>query len=256
MPSLNPSEACRYMTKFTVLKLTLVFFLISSVLNLYLLQQSSISLCILKMAYSSLGQNPTVISHNVRGLNIPERRTTLLRELRKGKPKFVFLQETHFKTAQVPRLTDSYFPEAYHATNNLAKSKGVSILISKHASFDITDKLLDPEGRFIFLKGKCDGMPLMLANVYFPNSSHLTFCRNTLSLLQGFSSGCIILGGDFNIPLNPLADTSTERSSITYRILKGIKAMLGSMQLIDSWRFTHPEDKDYTFHSPQPPCQN
>ncbi|XP_040189141.1 uncharacterized protein LOC120920856 [Rana temporaria] len=36
------------------------------------------------MAYSSLGQNPTVISHNVRGLNTPEKRTTLLRELRKG----------------------------------------------------------------------------------------------------------------------------------------------------------------------------
>lgn len=83
------------------------------------------------MAYSSLGRNPTVISHNVKGLNIPEKRSTLLRKLKKSRPRFVFLQETHFKTNHVPRLTDSYFTEAHHATNDTSKSKGVSILVAE-----------------------------------------------------------------------------------------------------------------------------
>lgn len=87
-----------------------------------------------------------VISHNTKGLNIPAKRTALLRELKKGRPRFVFLQETHFKTQQVPRLTDTFFTQAYHATNDLTKSKGLSILVSREASFELTDKLADPEG--------------------------------------------------------------------------------------------------------------
>ncbi|XP_077341435.1 uncharacterized protein LOC143986902 [Lithobates pipiens] len=38
---------------------------------------------ILDMVYSSLGRCPTLISHNVRGLNVPEKRTSILRELNK-----------------------------------------------------------------------------------------------------------------------------------------------------------------------------
>lgn len=106
------------------------------------------------MAYASLGCIPTVISHNVRGLNIPEKRATLLRELKKGKPHFVLLQETHFKTHHVQRLTDSNFTRAFHATNDLAKSKGVSILVSKDAPFELREQLTDTEGRFLFLKGE------------------------------------------------------------------------------------------------------
>lgn len=201
------------------------------------------------MAYSSLGHEPTVISHNTKGLNIPEKRTAILKELRKGRPRFVFLQETHFKTNQVPKLTDSYFTQAFHATNDLAKSKGVSIFISGDASFELTESLIDPEGRFLFLKGKCNGTPITLANLYFPNTVHLSFCQHTLDKLKDFGSGCLIVGGDFNVPLNPLTDTSTGKTYITYKILKRIKTLLHSLQLVDTWRFTHPEDKDYTFYS-------
>lgn len=78
---------------------------------------------------------------------------SLLQELKKGKPQFVFLQETHFRTNQIPKLTNSFFIEAHHATNDVAKTKGVSILISKEAPFTLTDRLVDPEGRYVFLKG-------------------------------------------------------------------------------------------------------
>lgn len=100
------------------------------------------ALCVLFIGTQS--HSPTVVSHNVRGLNIPEKWLALLRELKKGRLHFAFLQETHFKTHNTPRLTDSYFTEAYHATNDLAKSKGVTILISKEANFELTDKLMDP----------------------------------------------------------------------------------------------------------------
>lgn len=201
------------------------------------------------MAYSGLGRNPTIISHNVRGLNIPEKRSSLLRELKKGRPNFVFLQETHFKTNHIPRLTDSYFTEAHHATNNTSKSKGVSILISKDAKFESTDKLVDPEGRFIFLKGLCHGTTITLANVYFPNSGQISFCQKMITELTSFHTGRGILGGDFNVPLNPSEDTSSGKTYLTYKILKKSKNLIHSLSLVDTWRFLHPEDRDYTFYS-------
>lgn len=190
-----------------------------------------------------------MISHNIRGLNIPERRSTLLRELKKGKPQFVFLQETHFKTNNIPKLTSPQFPRAFHATTPDSKSKGVTILIGRDTPFKLNEQLCDPEGRFVFLKGTYNDLPLTLANVYFPNKSHITFCQLIVRRLQEFADGCIILGGDFNVPLNPLLDTSNGRTCITYKILKKIKSLLHKLQLVDSWRFLNPDGRDYTHFS-------
>lgn len=190
-----------------------------------------------------------VISHNIKGLNIPEKRASLLRELKKGRPKFVLLQETHFRTNQIPRLTNTYFNRAYHATNDLAKTKGVTILLSKDNPFILTDRLSDPEGRFIFIKGKYGNGTVTLANVYFPNVAQVAFCQRVTHELKGFAAGTLIMGGDFNVPFNPTIDSSNGKSCITYRALKTIKRYLNSLQLVDSWRFLHPDTRDFTFHS-------
>lgn len=174
------------------------------------------------MSYSSLGRCPTLISHNLRGLNVPEKRISFLRELKKSQPAFVLIQEIHFYSQTVPRRFDRHFPEVFHAPNPDRKSKGVSILLHKHAYFKVTHQLADPQGRFLFLKGTWHNRQVTLANAYFPNSGHLAFCRRLVDELKGFATGCIILGGDFNIPLCPLQDTAYGKSSIFYSILQNI----------------------------------
>lgn len=172
-----------------------------------------------------------------------------MRELYKVKPSFVFLQETHFQTGKVPTLHHKYFPKAHHATNCISKSKGVSILISRSSGFEVTQQLVDTEGRYLLPKSTWGSMPLTLANVYFPNKANAQFCRRFIEELKGFASGCIILGGDFNVALNPFQDTSLGNSSLTYRILKNIKMSLQSLTLIDSWNVINPSGKDYTYYS-------
>ena len=137
------------------------------------------------MAYSSLGKDPLIISHNTKGLNIPEKRTSLLRELKRGKPHFVFLQETHFKTGQIQKLTDTYFTAAHHATNDKAKTKGVTILVSRDAPFTLTDRLIDPEGRYVVLKGTYLGKPITLGNAYFPNYRTCHLLQETYARTDG-----------------------------------------------------------------------
>lgn len=93
-----------------------------------------------------------LISHNPKGLNIPKKRTSLLRELSKAKSKIVFLQETHFKKDKTQKLLNYYFTKAIYAFNPLAKTKGVAILLSKNSNFSVTDQLADTDGRYLFFK--------------------------------------------------------------------------------------------------------
>lgn len=44
-------------------------------------------------------------------------------------------------------------------------------------------------------------------------------------------------------------DTSNGRSCISYKILKRLKLMLQSLQLVDTCRFSHPEGRDFTHFS-------
>lgn len=141
------------------------------------------------MSYSHLGKSPTVISHNVNSLNIPEKRTKLLRELKKVNPSVIFIQETYFKGQNIPKLTDTLFTKAYHATNPLAKTKGVSILLNKHSPFVLSGQLIDPEGRYIFLKGSWGGDAGHTGECVFPKlrAHHILYqnCLRTEMVCRG-----------------------------------------------------------------------
>lgn len=190
-----------------------------------------------------------IISLNARGLNIPERRSQLLLTMQRSKADIIFLQETHFRTDAIPKLQNQYYPTTFHATSQTSKSKGVSILLSKHWPLQLTDTLTDVEGRYLFIKGVLFGKKITFANIYAPNSHQVKFFRDITSALLTFQEGILILGGDLNVPLNPIQDTSTGTSSLPYAALKAIKSQLQLLLLHDSWRFLNPNGRDYTFFS-------
>lgn len=130
-------------------------------------------------------------SLNVRGLNSPEKLSRLLYSLWKEKPHIVLIQETHFRSDSVPKLHDRNFPTVFHAPNETAKSKGVSILISRHCPFPFSDVQRDPQGRYIFIKGTLHDLSFMIANVYAPNSQQVPFFRRVLYHLTAFQSGTL-----------------------------------------------------------------
>lgn len=130
-----------------------------------------------------------LISLNVKGLNTPEKRSQLLLSMQRNKADIMFLQETHFHTDSTPKLRNHYFPTAYHSTNLLSKSKGVSILLAKHCPFQLIDTMTDEKGIFIFLKGSYMGRRLRLANIYAQNSRQVTFFRDITKSLTTFQEG-------------------------------------------------------------------
>lgn len=132
------------------------------------------------MAHHSAARNfPQVklYSLNIYGLNTSGKRSQLLLTLQKTKVDMVFLQETHFRSDNIPKLHSSFSSAAYHASNDESKSKGVSVLISKNCPIQIQDALKDKHGRYIFLKGKLHNKLITLANLYAPNKLQVTFCQ-------------------------------------------------------------------------------
>lgn len=189
------------------------------------------------------------VSLNAKGLNVPEKRSQVLSSLTKQKAQFILLQETHFRSNSIPKITNHIYQTVFHSTNPTAKTKGVSILVSKHAPFKLSDSLLDPEGRFVFIKGIYASKPIVLANIYAPNEHQASFFRKVSDLLISFKEGVVLLGDDFNVPLNPDLDTSSGTSTLSYRALRQIKLQLQGLALYDTWRTLFPSVKDYTFYS-------
>lgn len=121
---------------------------------------------------------------------------------------------------KIPKFKDDRFPLAYHATSLDSKTKGVTILISKQTPFQLIDSIYYPLGRYIFLKGKIGPHPIVIPNIYAPNMKQVAFFRQIGDLLTSFSTGILILGGDFNVLLNPILDTSNGMSSLPFRAIK------------------------------------
>lgn len=110
----------------------------------------------------------TILWLNAKGVNIPEKRRILLNDSKLLHIDAAFIQETHFRDDQLPILKNRYYPVVYHSTANLAKTKGVSILLSSRRPWSCQDILTDPEGHFLFIKGLIE-VKMTFASIYVPN---------------------------------------------------------------------------------------
>uniref|UniRef100_A0A8C5M552 Endonuclease/exonuclease/phosphatase domain-containing protein n=1 Tax=Leptobrachium leishanense TaxID=445787 RepID=A0A8C5M552_9ANUR len=190
------------------------------------------------------------VSYNVRGLNSPEKRRKILRELRAQKTSIAFLQETHFKQDMAPAFRDSYFPLGFFGNYDGGKARGTAIIMSREVPFVETGLRADPAGRFLFVKGTIAETKYTFASIYLPNKSQHRSLATILRLLSIFQEGILILAGDFNVAMDPKIDTSLGESSLPRNILTHIKRTLDRYQLVDVWRALHGTEREYSFYSP------
>ncbi len=100
--------------------------------------------------------------------------------------------------------------------------------------------------RLLILKTKIDENPYVLCNVYAPTQDHkrdqINFLINVKNSLSTYQNENILLGGDFNLHLNPKLDTidsmSNKSDNIVYR--EEMLSFLDSMNLSDCFRNLYP----------------
>ena len=120
-------------------------------------------------------------------------------------------------------------------------SCGTAILINNKANCSVLHTIPDPLGRFVISKIKVDDKVYVLVNIYAPNKDKesVQFFRKLHTLLQIKnldSEENIILGGDFNCPLNPNLDKRGGIMIPRKSVVNSIECVQNELDLVDIWR--------------------
>ena len=194
-----------------------------------------------------------IVSFNVNGISNERKRKIIFKKILDLKC-IAFLQETHsFETNE--NKWKNEWPGNIMFSHGESNSKGVCILIPPDIDYDVQDKITDNEGRLLILKIKINNSIYILCNIYAPTrdnklaqNNFITFLKNTINQ---FDNENIIIGGDFNLYLNPKLDKldsmSNKSDNPVYR--SEVLSMLDSLDLNDAWRSLYPQTRRYTWHS-------
>ena len=197
-----------------------------------------------------------LISLNTRGISNFRKRQTIFTWLRKQKPDIVFLQETHSTRGNEVLWKREWGATLFcsHGANN---ARGVAILIRNNFDCTVEESIVDSNGRFIILKVLLSGEPALLVNIYAPNRDNelVTFYR---SLLQTIVKNNldeiedIIIGGDFNCPLNPVIDKRGGCMIPRQSVINVIEQLQSELDLHDIWRVKNPTIRSFTWSQSNP----
>lgn len=157
----------------------------------------------------------------------------------------IFLQETHLSHESNIKLHSNNFPTWYYSDTITKRARGMVIGFAKGIQFKMEESLFDPEGRFLFLKGKLSEMECTLANIYAPNKNPIKYLKCILEKLMDFKSGCVILMGDMNVCMEPGVDSTSRVQGTNNAQLKMIRQKLHVCQMVDIWRIKNPKTQDF-----------
>ena len=151
-----------------------------------------------------------IVSLNVRGISNFKKRRTIFTWCRRKNTDIIFLQETH-SIASTEKQWKNEWGGKMLFSHGSPNSCGTAILISNKATCTVLSTIPDPQGPFIISKVQVDDKVYVLVNIYAPNKDKdsVQFFRKLFTMLQTNnldSEENIILGGDFNCPLNPILD--------------------------------------------------
>uniref|UniRef100_A0A8C5MZK2 Reverse transcriptase domain-containing protein n=1 Tax=Leptobrachium leishanense TaxID=445787 RepID=A0A8C5MZK2_9ANUR len=181
-----------------------------------------------------------LLSYNVKGLNAPEKRSRLLRDLFQARASVAMLQETHFRGGAAPVLRDRRFPVGFFGNYSGGKSRGVAILFAGDVPFVFQDSCSDDQGRYLFVKGTIADITYTFATIYVANTAQSSCLARIMAKLRRFQDGILVVASDMNTALQPSLDTSCGKSALTPNTLRTIRRTLHDLRLVDTWRALHP----------------
>lgn len=155
----------------------------------------------------------SVVSMNVNGLNVANKRRILFDYLRRSRAEIILLQETH-ATGETEKIWRQEWGGRAYFCNGSQSSKGVAIMVSRDFQVDVLDQRSDKSGRILCMDMKVKDTIFTIASIYAPTQDKSGEQLENLSTLENFledlTSTHIIAGGDFNCFLNPSLDRTSQ----------------------------------------------
>ena len=194
-----------------------------------------------------------LLSFNTRGISQSKKRKVIFTYCKRKKPDIVLLQETH-STCQTQKQWKEEWGGEIFFSHGKSNARGVCIMFRKGYDFEIIKQVSDTSGRFILLKIKVQGVNYVILNLHAPNdeSKAVSFFKKLNLILreEGIDpSANLIIGGDFNCPLNPLLDKNkcTISDRRKHPLIESVKNLMEDFDLQDIWRIKNPRTKSFTW---------
>ena len=131
-----------------------------------------------------IGTYISIITLNVKGLNVPTKRHRLAEWIQKQDPYICCLQETHFRPRDTYRLKVRGWKKIFHANGNQKKA-GVAILISDKIDFKLKNVTRDSEGDYIMIKGSFQEEDITIVSIYAPSIGPPQYIRQMVTAIKG-----------------------------------------------------------------------
>lgn len=157
-------------------------------------------------------------------------------------------------TGNPPDIGDSVICEfcmggiAYHSTHT-SYYRGMSVLIYRSPDFQLFDKVVDYEGRYVFLLCRLFQVTCILAAVYVPPLFTATVLRILLSYQLSNSNIPLILVGDVNGVLDPVLDKHPSLTMGLQHTRSPLLKFTEEVGWIDPWCFRNPKQKQFSCFS-------
>jgi len=198
--------------------------------------------------------NICVLSLNVNGMGDSSKRTAVLSKLNKKHKGLYLLQETHSTEQSESTWRNNWGNKNVFFSHGTSSSRGVAILISNGIEVNVTRNIRDEEGRYIILEIRLEKSTFTIANLYAPTKNYE---KEQIKVLKEFNESLqecnlenVIIGGDFNLCLDPKLDKlcNTASSSDNPSFRKEVISFLETQNLVDMWRVLNPNTQFFTWH--------
>ena len=191
----------------------------------------------------------TIAFFNVNGLSQYEKMKDIFDYLRKKNLDIVMLQETHIKSESENYIRSIWGYNCFICGNSTA-SKGTAILFKNTFSYTVHNVIKDTiGGSYLIIDVSIFDERYLIANVYGPSDSDRPeFFDNFFRIIENLGGRQVVIGGDFNVLLNPDMDARNYRSlNLRPRSRQVIKDKIENLDLTDIYRNVYPDRKIYTW---------
>ena len=190
-------------------------------------------------------------TRNVDSLQDNNKRKKLFQLLKNSDENLFFLQETH-TTPKCEAIWKKEWEGDIVFAHGSSKSRGVAILIKTSLQVKINKAIKDCEGRYVILDTTILNKNIAIINIYGPNEDSPNFFIKIIEQIENIDPITHILGGDWNITLNPSLDRFGNSKDYNAKSRQVLLSWMDENKLIDIWRKKNPTTRRYTLIRKKP----
>ena len=197
--------------------------------------------------------NLSFISNNVKGLQAISKGIKILEYLKNYviSNGFTFLQEAH-SSIKDEKIWNDELKGQLIFSHGKTNSCGVAIVFVGTKDLSILNIKRDNLGRILVIEVKIDDSVFVIINIYDANTEleqlfTLDDLINILETFKDIQNKSSVLGGDFNVILNPSLDSEGGKPVIKKKTIAKLIQITENLDLCDIWRIRNPKRKRFTF---------